>query len=135
MKRVNYCHHLNSVFDHYEPPPVTFSNSAAISLTATQTNINQAIPTAANPYPSTIDVTGLLGSIASVTISISNLTRIGVQDLELLLVGPTGNTLVLLNDNSSSSGVTMSGNFTSPTPVLPFPVQLRQFLALINQRI
>src|SRR5437867_3850721 len=56
--------------------------------------INDPLPTPApaNPYPSNISVSGLTGTISKVTVTLTNLTEPRPDDLDLLLVGPTGAT-------------------------------------------
>ena len=49
-------------------------------------------------YPSRIFVSGLSGSISKVTLSLNNLNGVRPDDLDVLLVGPTGAKLVALSD-------------------------------------
>ena len=64
-----------------------FSNSTPI-------NINNDAP--ASPYPSEILVSNLLGEIAHVTLTISNLTHEYPMDLELLVVDPRERTCLVM---------------------------------------
>ena len=52
----------------------------------------------AAPYPATINVTGLIGVIDTVTVVMTNLNHTFPADLDILLVGPAGNGVVLLSD-------------------------------------
>ncbi|HXI88430.1 MAG TPA: C25 family cysteine peptidase [Blastocatellia bacterium] len=67
----------------------TFSNPAAITI-----NDNAA----ATPYPSTITVAGLSGVINKVTVTLTNLNHTFPDDIDILLVGPTGQKAILMSD-------------------------------------
>jgi subtilisin-like proprotein convertase family protein len=84
-------------------PPVTpnpcagteFMNSTFIGIPATGTGATTGAP--ANPYPSNIVVAGLSGTVTKVSV------RLGVNhtfpdDLDVLLVGPGGQTALLMSD-------------------------------------
>lgn len=64
-------------------------------------------PTPASPYPSTNVVTGF-GTISKLTVEIG-LTHAYPDDIDLLLVGPTGQTLVLMSDAGGGTAVTDIG--------------------------
>lgn len=51
----------------------------------------------ANPYPATIEVAGLEGNIASITIAL-DIYHAWPDDVDILLVGPTGASSVLMSD-------------------------------------
>jgi len=72
----------------------TVSNTAAITIP----------PTAANstPYPSSISVSGLTGTIIKVTATITGFTHTYPGDVDVLLVGPAGQSVVLMSDTGSS---------------------------------
>jgi subtilisin-like proprotein convertase family protein len=74
----------------------SFSNSSAISIP----DPNCTDPDAASPYPSTIAVSGLTGTITDVNVTLSGVTHPFEGDLEVLLVGPSGGAqnLELLSD-------------------------------------
>ncbi len=59
----------------------------------------------AKPYPSTINVSGLTGSISKVTATLSNLTHTYVQDVNVLLVGPGGSESLLMSHVGGTLGV------------------------------
>ena len=71
-----------------------FSNSASIT-------INDSGP--ATPYPSTIAVSGLAGSITKVTVTLNGFSHTFAADLDILLVGPGGQSSVLISDASAGS--------------------------------
>ncbi|HEY6166600.1 MAG TPA: Calx-beta domain-containing protein, partial [Verrucomicrobiae bacterium] len=77
-----------------------FINSTAIT-------INDNSP--ASPYPSSILVSGVAGSVSKVTVTLSNLSHTFPADVDVLLVSPTGQRVIVMSDAGSSS--------TSPNPV------------------
>jgi len=70
----------------------TFTNSAGISIQDT------AAPTAASPYPSTINVSGLSGIISKVTVKYTGLTHGYPSDIDMMLVAPDGTRAVIFSD-------------------------------------
>ncbi|MBI5383603.1 MAG: M36 family metallopeptidase [Verrucomicrobia bacterium] len=65
----------------------------------------------ADPYPSTIQVTGLVGGVTKVTATLSNLSHTYPADLDILLVSPGGANAMLLSDAFGAvneSGVTLT---------------------------
>ena len=66
---------------------------------------------AANPYPSTISVSGLSGNISRMRVTLNSLTSACPPDLALLLQGPQGQDMVLMavvGPCSSASNVTLT---------------------------
>src|SRR6185503_1059177 len=61
---------------------------------------------AANPYPSTITVSGLTGMLYKVTVTLNNINHDWAADLDVLLVGPNGQSVLLLSDAGAGSPVT-----------------------------
>jgi subtilisin-like proprotein convertase family protein len=53
---------------------------------------------AASPYPSTITVPTTAGTITKVTVQLKGLNHTQQNDLDILLVGPSGQTVVLMSD-------------------------------------
>jgi subtilisin-like proprotein convertase family protein len=58
-----------------------------------------------NPYPSNITVSGLTGTISNITVTLNNLNHTFPDDLDILLVGPTGTNLVVMSDAGGSIDV------------------------------
>ncbi len=54
--------------------------------------------TTASPYPSTITVSGISGRVANVSVMLSGLTHSYPDDIDILLVGPNGQSVVLMSD-------------------------------------
>lgn len=129
--------------------PITFSNSSSIIIQD---------DSAANPYPATINVQGMpTNNISGLTVSLYGLSHTYPADIDILLVGPTGQKTLLMSDtgggndivnvnltfddnaansvpaNTITSGAyqpTNSGatdNFANPAPASPYSVTLSVF--------
>ena len=82
----------------------------------------------ANVYPSLIYVSGLTGTVAKVTLTLSNLAHFQTGDLDLLLVSPTGAKLVVLSDvggTATTPGVTLTLDDDAATPLPTSSTALR----------
>ena len=88
--------------------PTTFTNSTAITI-GTDT---PAPPTPATPYPSTIAVSGMAGPVSDVDVRLNGFSHGFANDVDLLLVGPTGASLVLLSDPGGPNGFVGANNAT-----------------------
>lgn len=80
----------------------TFCNAGPLAINSSGT---------ATPYPSHIFVSGLASATAKVTLTLNNLNHNRPDDIDLLLVGPTGAQVVALSDvggTSSASNVTLT---------------------------
>ena len=60
--------------------------------------IPTSVAGAATPYPSTIDVTGVGGTITNVTLRLNDLSHTFPDDIDMLLVGPAGQKVVIFSD-------------------------------------
>lgn len=75
---------------------------------------------AATPYPSSINVSGLTGTISNVSVTLNNLSHTFPDDLDVLLVGPNGQSVLLMSDAGGSDNV--SGiNLTFTDTAAPIP--------------
>jgi subtilisin-like proprotein convertase family protein len=83
-----------------EPLTGTFSNPAAITFSNTP-----PFPAPSSPYPSTINVTGQ-GGITKVTVTLTNITHTFPDDIEVLLVSPTGLKVTLMGDCGGNNDIT-----------------------------
>lgn len=81
-------------------PEVVFSNSAPITIPSSGTS------GPASPYPSTITVSGLPGVVTDVNVTLTGVSHTFPDDIDILLVGPGGQTLVLMSDCGGGSGIT-----------------------------
>jgi uncharacterized repeat protein (TIGR01451 family) len=61
---------------------------------------------AATPYPSTIDVSGVNGSIVSVVVRLNGLSHTFPDDLDIVLVGPSGQAVMLMSDVGGATPIT-----------------------------
>jgi subtilisin-like proprotein convertase family protein len=100
---------------------LTFANSTGITIPDSGVG---------SLYPSTINVSGLVGKIGDVNVSLLGLTHTFPDDLDILLVGPTGQKMILMSDvgggnainginlvldDQGASALTNSGQLTSGT--------------------
>ena len=78
----------------------TFTNTTALTLSQG----------AGTPYPSVINVTGMGSAVTNVTITLRNLTHTWSRDIDVLLVGPGGQKMILMSDagNSAANNVTLT---------------------------
>ncbi len=74
----------------------TFANAAAITI---------ADYSPATPYPSTITVAGLAHPVTKVTVVLRGLTHTYPDDIDAMLVGPGGQSVVLLSDAGGGADV------------------------------
>lgn len=89
---------------------VTLANPQPIDLSA---EVGPGLP-----YPSTIEVSGFSDPVTRVRVTLSGLTHSAVSDLNVLLVGPQGQSAMLLSDVSGrASGATLA--FEDGAPRLP----------------
>ncbi|HMG76930.1 MAG TPA: IPT/TIG domain-containing protein, partial [Pyrinomonadaceae bacterium] len=90
----------------------TFSNAGAIT-------INDVAP--ATPYPSNITVSGAPTTITNVTVKLNGFSHIFPEDVDVLLVSPTGRKMIVLSDageggSSSNVNITLDDAATSALP-------------------
>lgn len=88
--------------------PTTFSNSSAIAIPAAGSP-NQ-IGTA-SPYPSSVNVSGMTGAVTKVTVAFNGLTHSALNDVDAMVVAPTGANLLVLSD-AGSDALTFASNAT-----------------------
>ncbi|MEO7198201.1 MAG: proprotein convertase P-domain-containing protein [Solirubrobacterales bacterium] len=75
----------------------SFSNPQAIAIN----DGNKA-----TPYPSNVAVAGQCGTVTDANVTIHNLTHAFPDDIDVLLVSPTGNTTLLMSDAGGAVDVT-----------------------------
>jgi subtilisin-like proprotein convertase family protein len=89
--------------------PAQFSSSETIDIV----DSGQAAP-----YPSSIEVSGLSGTITDVNVTLDGFTHEFPADVDVLLVGPSGATVVLIADRGGVSpvdGLTLTFDDSAPT--------------------
>ncbi|MBI3853192.1 MAG: hypothetical protein HY298_23325, partial [Verrucomicrobia bacterium] len=89
------------------PPPPGFARFVNTSSITIPDSGN------ASPYPSTINVSGTVGAITNLTLTFSKFSHGRVQDVNMLLVGPTGVSAVIFreisgNERSCNNSVTVT---------------------------
>lgn len=95
----------------------TYSNAALITIIDPLSDSN---PAAASPYPSTIGVSGLTGLVGRVSVTLSNLNHTYLDDVDVLLVGPSGQKVILMSDaGGGNSVVNTTVTFDDAGAVLP----------------
>jgi subtilisin-like proprotein convertase family protein len=73
----------------------TFSNTGSIIINDSPRVSGVALAT---PYPSTINVSGVTGTVTKVTVFLDNFSHTFPADVDILLVGPGGQRLLLMSD-------------------------------------
>ena len=71
----------------------TFSNTTSITIPDEG---------AATPYPSVINVSGVSGTITTVTVTLTNFSHTWASDVDVLLVGPAGQRALIMSDVGSA---------------------------------
>jgi len=74
----------------------TFSAPAAITIRDNTT---------ATPYPASVNVSGMSGTISKVVVKINGLTHAFARDIDMLLVGPGGQKVMLMSDAGGNLAV------------------------------
>ncbi|PFK04105.1 hypothetical protein, partial [Bacillus cereus] len=69
--------------------------TTGIFANPTQIIINDNAP--ASPYPSSIEVTGLCTTITKVIVTLKNISHPTPANIDILLVGPQGQTVILMS--------------------------------------
>ncbi|HKS36297.1 MAG TPA: Ig-like domain-containing protein, partial [Verrucomicrobiae bacterium] len=103
------------------PATRSFTNAAAITIPGAGS---------ANPYPSTINVSGTAGTVSQVTVGLRSLNHTWPADVDVLLVGPGGQKAVIFSDvggggdlsnvtvtlsDGAATGLTATGQIVSGT--------------------
>jgi subtilisin-like proprotein convertase family protein len=94
------------------PSTWTFTSSNGVSIP------RRGIST---PYPSTIQVSGVTGAIESVTLTLSGFAHTWPDDVDILLVSPSGTNVVVLSDVGGGAAVTNINLVLSDTAVSALP--------------
>ncbi|HEV8254485.1 MAG TPA: proprotein convertase P-domain-containing protein, partial [Vicinamibacteria bacterium] len=98
------------------PSTSTFSNAGAITIPA---GAPVATSGAATPYPSTIAVSGLTGTVSKVTVKLTGLSHTFPGDIDILLVGPGGQKLLLMSDvGGGTDAVNATLTFDDAAPAI-----------------
>jgi hypothetical protein len=90
----------------------TFTNAAAVAIPSSGT---------ATPYPSTIAVSGLTGTVSQVTATLNGFGHGFPDDVDVLLVGPGGQKVLLLSDAGGGGAVSSLSLTFSDTAASALP--------------
>ena len=98
--------------------PSVFSNSEPIEIPDVNSTSD---PEPVVPYPADIDVLGLTGVVTGVSVTIHGLTHSAPDDLDMLLLGPSGQTFHFWSDVGGSNAVsnitvTVADDGATPLP-------------------
>lgn len=96
---------------------VVFANNNAITINDATVNGGRA-----TPYPSQITVSNLVGNIAKVVVTLDGFNHTFPDDVDVLLVGPNGQKVIVMSDAGGSTAST--GNIVlrfDPTAATPIP--------------
>jgi Ca2+-binding RTX toxin-like protein len=83
---------LGGVFSSGAYGAIAYTNSDGITIPATTSS------PPGDPYPSSINVSGLLGTVGKVTVTLSNVTHGWPDDVDILLTAPNDQGVVLMSD-------------------------------------
>ncbi len=83
-------------------PSAVFSNGGFIDINAVNSSPE---PEPVIPYPSDIEVLGLSGVVTGISVTINGLTHSSPDDLDMLLVGPSGQTFHFWSDVGGANSV------------------------------
>jgi subtilisin-like proprotein convertase family protein len=86
----------------------TFSNSASIPIAdghCNDTRFSKDVQGKSDPYPSTIDVAGVSGPITQLEVTLHDISHHYPEDLRVLLVGPAGQSVMLMNRAGSGDTI------------------------------
>jgi subtilisin-like proprotein convertase family protein len=86
-----------------EPAMTPVSDPARMTIPAAGTGSGTGAPAA--PYPSTIEVSGVAGTVTSVAVTLATFSHAFPDDVDVLLVGPGGQKLILMSDAGGSPDV------------------------------
>lgn len=81
-------------------PLAVFSNTTPVTI---NTASGLTAPTLASAYPSTVNVSGMTGNTTKVEVTIKGITHT-MNQVDMLLVSPTGAKFVFLSDSTSPGG-------------------------------
>ncbi|HUR23846.1 MAG TPA: Ig-like domain repeat protein [Acidimicrobiales bacterium] len=93
------------------PPAMATVFTNAATITVPDAVCAGAVGTA-TPYPSTINVSGVAGTVTDVNVTLSSITSDYTGDLEVLLVGPGGTPNLLLMSDAGQSNNGVVSNLT-----------------------
>ena len=100
-----------SWFSRAATGPETFSNPETIVL-------EEILRGPGTPYPSSIELSGFTTAVSKVTVTLHNISHTFPDDLDVVLVGPRGQSVMLMSDAGSEfdvGDVTLTFDDSAPT--------------------
>jgi subtilisin-like proprotein convertase family protein len=92
-------------------------NATSISIPGTGTGAAAGAP--ANPYPSTINISGVTGTVSKVTAKLTGFSHTFPSDVDILLVGPGGQKIILMSDvGGGTDAVNANITFDDSAPAI-----------------
>ena len=90
--------------------------AAIVGTTTNNNSTSITVPASGNsgvssPYPSTVSVSGMIGTVSKVVVKLNNVSHVNPDDMDVLLVSPTGQAVLLMSDaggGNSLSGVNLT---------------------------
>jgi subtilisin-like proprotein convertase family protein len=82
----------------------TFTNPTSIAIPAVGSGDATGSP--AGPYPSTMTVSGVVGTVAKVTVSLQNISHTFPDDIDVIVVGPGGQIVTVMSDAGHTNDLT-----------------------------
>ncbi|HVR74134.1 MAG TPA: hypothetical protein VMT52_07380 [Planctomycetota bacterium] len=106
-------------------PPVEFANTNLITINSPRVPDDEGdvVPRVSTPYPSTINVSGFgtNETIEKITVTLHDLSHGAPDDIDILLVGPEGQSIILFSD---AGGGFFGGGGGLPDPEVVVTVTL-----------
>jgi subtilisin-like proprotein convertase family protein len=94
---------LNGSATNPVAPVVNTYNGAGLTINASGNS---------TPYPSTVSVSGLSGTISNIKLNVNNLSHTWPDDIDAVLFGPTGAHSIIFTDAIGGSGGVTARNYT-----------------------
>ncbi|HUR99397.1 MAG TPA: hypothetical protein VMZ26_15130, partial [Pyrinomonadaceae bacterium] len=104
------------------PPDDLAPEDAIVSVFSSSGPITIPEGGPATPYPSTINVSNIPMQAAKVTVKLNSLTHTFPSDIDIMLVGPQGQTAVIMSDVGSSTPVTGITLTLDDDAMIPMPL-------------
>ncbi|MFN7525805.1 MAG: S8 family serine peptidase, partial [Aphanizomenon sp.] len=99
----------------------TIVSEETLPIFTNPNNISIPDSGAGNPYPSIINVSGLTGNITSLKVTLTNLSHTYSDDIDVLLVSPTGGKAILMSDVGGGNGLANVTLTFDPTATANLP--------------
>lgn len=112
-QRISVILQLQDGATNYDRAIFSFSLGTAVTRFTNTSSITLNDNSPASPYPSTITVSGVDGDVTKVTATITNINHTYPDDIDVLLVGPSQQKVILMSDAGGNGGTPL--NFVTLT--------------------